>query len=275
MNDKKLLNGVEIDILIDDIKLGIEYNGLFYHTEGMGKNRNFHINKTKLMNQKGYKLIHIFEDEWINKKDIIKNKILHLCGKNKCEIIGGRKCKIRNISHIEKNEFLDKYHIQGKDKSSIFIGAFYNNILLGVMTFDNKRAMTNKKESNLFELTRFATNINYKIPGIGDKLLKYFIELYSPTSIISFGDVRWVMDGDNNFYTKLGFKLVNTLKPEYKYYNPKFDRNKRLHKFGFGKNNLKKRFPNLDFSKTEKELMSELGYDRIWDCGLFKYELKV
>lgn len=275
LNDKKLLNGVEIDILIDEIKLGIEYNGLFYHTEDMGKDRNFHLNKTKLMNQKGYKLIHIFEDEWIHKKNIIKNKILHLCGKNMSEVIGGRKCNIRNISQIEKNEFLDKYHIQGKDKSIISLGAFYGDILVSVMVFDDKRTMTNTKESNLFELTRFATNINYKIPGIGDKLLKYFVTHYSPSSIISFGDIRWVMDGGNNFYTKLGFNLVNILKPEYKYYNPKFDRNKRLHKFGFGKNNLKKRFPNLDFSKTEKQLMSELGYDRIWDCGLFKYELKL
>jgi hypothetical protein len=39
-------------------------------------------------------------------------------------------------------------------------------------------------------------------------------------------------------------------------------------------NQFKKRFPNLDYNKTEKELTSELGYDKIWDCGLFKYELK-
>ena len=82
-----------------------------------------------------------------------------------------------------------------------------------------------------------------------------------------------VLDGDNNMYTKLGFKLTKTYAPDYKYYNPKVSRNKRLHKFGFGKSSLKKKYPELDFSKTERELMLELGYDRIWDCGLFKYEL--
>jgi hypothetical protein len=76
-------------------------------------------------------------------------------------------------------------------------------------------------------------------------------------------------------YTKLGFKIVKVLSPDYKYYNPKINRYKRLHKFGFGKTNLKKRYPNLDYSKTEKELTKSLGYDRIWDCGLIKFELEI
>ena len=31
----------------------------------------------------------------------------------------------------------------------------------------------------------------------------------------------------------------------------------------------------MDFNKSERELTSELGFDRIWDCGLFKYELNL
>jgi very-short-patch-repair endonuclease len=276
-NDKKLLNGLEIDILIDELKLGIEYNGLYYHCEKMGKDRNYHLNKTKLMNNKGYKLIHIFEDEWVSNKELIKNKISHLLGLNKQKTVGARKCRVVKISSTEKNIFLDKYHIQGKDTSSIYIGAKYNDELIAVMTFDNKRSMSliNKVNLNEYELTRFATNVDYKLPGIANKLLKEFISQYNPNSIVSFGDARWVLDCKDNMYTKLGFKLVKILSPDYKYYNPKVNRYKRLHKFGFGKNSLKKKYPNLDFSKTEKELMNELGFDRIWDCGLFKYELKL
>jgi ribosomal protein S18 acetylase RimI-like enzyme len=273
--NRQILNGKEIDIMIPEINLAIEYNGLYYHTEKMGKNSRYHLNKTTECNKIGYKLIHIFEDEWLNNKELIKNKLSHLCGKNTNQLIGARKCKISIISQKEKNEFLDTYHIQGKDKSKISFGAYYNDELVAVMTFDNKRNMSNKCDDNSYELTRFATNINYRIPGVGDKLLKYFIKEYSPSSIISFGDIRWVLDANNNFYTKLGFKLVNILRPDYRYYNSKIHKHKRLHKFGFGKNNLKKRYPHLDFSKTEKQLMTELGYDRIWDCGLFKFELKL
>ena len=276
LNDKKLLRGVEIDILIDEFKLGIEYNGLYYHTESNGKDNRFHLNKTKLMNECGYKLIHIFEDEWIKNKEMVKNKIIHLIGRNSNEIIGARKCEIIEISKEDKNIFLEKNHIQGKDKSVICLGAIYKDELVAVMTFDSKRNMTKSySDNNIYELTRFATDIRFKIPGIADKLLKQFIKLYNPTKIISFGDIRWVLDPNNNMYTKLGFKIVKVLSPDYKYYNPKINRYKRLHKFGFGKTNLKKRYPNLDYSKTEKELTKSLGFDRIWDCGLIKFELEI
>ena len=281
-NNKKLLGGVEIDILIDDLKIGIEYNGLYYHTERMGKTKNYHLNKTKLMNNVGYKLIHIFEDEWLVNDSLIKNKISHLLGFNNTKTIGARKCDIIDVSNYDKNNFLNLYHIQGSDKSNIHIGATYNNELLGIMCFDNKRNMSlvNKDiNENEYELTRFATNTNYKIPGIADKLLKEFIRKYNPSKIISFGDARWVLDSENNMYTKLGFKLVEIRKPDYRYYIPKITKNKRFHKFGFGLNSLKRKFPDLEFyhedgkAKTEKELTTELGYDRIWDCGLFKYEM--
>jgi len=274
LNDKKLLGGTEIDILINDIKIGIEYNGNYYHTEKMGKDKNYHLNKTKLMNEKGYRLIHIFEDEWIYKKKLIIKKIEHLIGKSSNTTIGARKCIIKEISKDEKKIFLENNHIQGNDISYFYLGAFYEDKLISVMTFNNKRNMiVNENDKHIFELTRFATDNNYKVPGIGSRLLKYFIINYNPSKIISFADRRWTLDSDNNLYINLGFKLVSTLKPDYKYFNPSFDRNKRLHKFGFGKSNLKKKYPDLDFSKTEKELTSELGFDRIWDCGLFKYEL--
>ena len=110
---------------------------------------------------------------------------------------------------------------------------------------------------------------------MASKILKQFIKDYSPKTIISFADRRWTINSENNLYTILGFKLVSLTKPTYYYYNSKIDRYRRFHKFGFGKNNLKKRFPELDYNKTEKELTSELGYDRIWDCGLYKYKLSL
>ena len=129
--------------------------------------------------------------------------------------------------------------------------------------------------TDVYELTRFATDNNYRVIGIAGKLLKYFTTKHNPSEIISFGDRRWVLDGTSNMYTKLGFDLVQTNKPDYKYYNKDLDKTNRLHKFGFGKSSLRKKYPELDFSKTERELTLELGYDRIWDCGLFKYSLKL
>ena len=272
--NRKLLDGKEIDLIIEGTNVCIEYDGLYYHTEKMGKTSSYHLNKTIECGQIGYNLIHIFEDEWKLKKELVKTKLKHLLKVNDGIKIGGRSIIVKKISNEDKSFFLNQNHIQGNDKSNIFYGGYYNNELVGVLTFNNKRNMTKNNEEE-FELSRFATKQNYIIIGLASKILKQFINEYNPKTIISFADRRWTIDSNNNLYTNLGFNLVSITKPTYYYYNSKIDKYKRFHKFGFGKNNLKKRFPNLDYSKTEKELTSELGYDKIWDCGLYKYQLTI
>lgn len=276
LNNRKILDGIEVDIFCEEKKIGIEYNGNIFHSEVFGKkDSKYHLNKTKLMNSKNYSLIHIFEDEWELKKDIVKSKLIQIFGKNNLEKIYARKCEIKKINKSEKDVFLNKNHIQGADNSNIFLGAFFNNNLVAVMTFDNKRSMSKKQnDDNSYELLRFATDINYRVIGIASKILNYFINEYKPDNIISFADRRWTLDKDNNLYTKIGFKLTNILRPDYSYYNPKIDRLRRFHKFGFGKKSIKKKYPNIySDEKTEWQMMQEAGYDRIWDCGKFCYEL--
>ena len=272
--NRKLLDGKEIDIVIEGTNICIEYNGLYYHTEKMGKTSSYHLNKTIDCNQIGYRLFHIFEDEWKLNENLVKSKLKHLLKVNDGIKIGGRNVTIKKINTEDKSFFLKNNHIQGTDKSNISYGAYYKDVMVGVMTFNDKRNMT-KNSKGEFELSRYATKQNYMVMGLASKMLKQFINDYEPKTIISFADRRWTIDGNNNLYTNLGFNLVSITKPTYYYYNSKVSKYKRFHKFGFGKNNLKKRFPNLDYTKTEKELTTELGYDRIWDCGLFKYELKL
>ena len=68
----------------------------------------------------------------------------------------------------------------------------------------------------------------------------------------------------------LGFKLSNILDPDYRYTN---GHGERLHKFGFRKQKLLKRYPRSGLTKdmTEKQMTEKLGFYRIWDCGLIKY----
>lgn len=265
-NDRKVLDGKEIDILIPEMNLGFEYNGNKFHTEYYGqKYPNYHLDKLKLANYKGFGLVQIFEDEWELNKDLLTHKIKHILGVSSGLRVGARKCIIKEIITNDKNNFLDKYHIQGSDTSTIKYGAYYGDELIAVMTF---RTITTVE----YELTRFATNYGYIIPGIASRLLKRFIKDYKPLRIISFADRRWTIKKDDNLYTKLNFKLIDTTKPDYKYYNTKIHRYKRVHKFQFRKKNLINKY-DMNPELTEKEMTKILGYDRIWDCGLFKYEL--
>ena len=114
-----------------------------------------------------------------------------------------------------------------------------------------------------------ATKNNYLCHGVCGKLFKYFVDNYHPLYIKSFADRRWTINSESNLYTALGFKLDETLKPDYRYVVG----NQRLHKFGFRKQKLNKLY-NLPLSMTEKEMCDKLGFERIWDCGLYKYVWK-
>lgn len=269
-SSRQFLIGKEIDILVNDKKIGIEFDGLKWHTEWFGKkNHHYHLDKTKLCNEKGYGLIHIFEDEYVNKKEIVISKIKQILNiNNTSNKIPARKCIIKEIYKHEAKSFLDKYHIQGFSSASIYLGAFYKNNLIAVMTFKNGN-LKNKG----WNLTRFASNINFVCQGIGGKLLKYFIRNYNPNLIISFADRRWTVNPYDNLYIKLGFSLDKFTSPDYKYYNENIDRYKRIHKMNFNKKFLSKKY-GFPIEMTETEMAKELGYDRIWDCGLIKYVWK-
>jgi hypothetical protein len=101
-------------------------------------------------------------------------------------------------------------------------------------------------------------------------MFTYFIRHYDPNAVVSFADRRWTPWSNNNLYTKLGFELENTTKPDYRYYNEKVDKYKRIHKMSMCKSILHKKY-DFPMTMTELEMAKELGYDRIWDCGLFKY----
>lgn len=267
VNNRTLLNGKEIDIFIPDKNLGIEYNGNKWHTEWFGKkDRYYHLNKMKECKNKGVNLISIFEDEYEYHKDIVLNKIIHILDIKGLTVskIYARKCEIKEINSNEAKVFLEKFHIQGYCRSTVFIGAFYNNKLIAVMSFLRYPGLN-------WELNRFASDYNYICCGVGGKLFKYFIVHYNYTEIKSFADRRWTINENNNIYTKLGFKFSGFTSPNYTYFNSSVDRYKRFHKFNFRKSALLRRYSILNEQMTETEMVKKLGYDRIWDCGLIKY----
>lgn len=264
--NRQLLIGKEIDLLIEDKKIGIEFDGLKFHTEFFGKkSHRYHLDKTIKCNEKGYGLIHIFEDEYVNHKDIVLSKIKHLLHiDDKRQKIYARKCTIKEIYKYQAKDF-GKYHIQGFYSSSVYLGCYFNEQLVAVMSFKNGNV-----KNNGWELTRFATDYNYICCGVGSKMFKYFIKNYMPYTVVSFADRRWTIDINNNLYTKLNFKLTKISSPDYYYYNEKIDRYKRVHKLLMSKKIMIKKY-GFNENMTEIEMAKALGYDRIWNCGLLKY----
>jgi len=239
---------------------------LFLHEE---KDINILSNRKSVkILQENNKKTYVYYSAELSKKKIIKKSIKYH-NNEISEKIFARKCIISEIDNINKNKFLNLNHIQGTDRSNICYGAYYENKLIAVLTFDDKRTFNGGKIDNEYELSRFATDNNYVVIGIFPKMLNKFIVQYKPTKITTFANKRWTLSKDN-IYSKNGFKLTKTLPQDYLYYK----NGKLLHKFNLGKSQIKLKFPNIfNENKTESELAKELGYVRIWDCGKYKYQL--
>ena len=267
-SNRSIINPFELDIFIPNINVAIEYNGLLWHSTDYKKERFYHLKKLDICRDKGITLLQVFEDEYVNHHDIVLNKIKHILKvDNNKEKIMGRKCSISEVNRNVAREFLEKYHIQGFASGTVHLGAFYNGKLVAVMSFKEER-----KNSNEWELVRFASNYNYICQGIGGKLFGYFIKTHTPASVKSFADRRWTINEKDNLYIKLGFHFEKYLPPDYRYYRPK-DGIVRHHKFGFRKNILHKKY-GLPLTMTEGEMTKNLGYSKIYDCGLIKYVWK-
>lgn len=218
----------------------------------------------------GIFLFPIFEDEWKYNKSLVLSKLKHYSGQNKnIPIIHARKCEIKIPTKQEKSEFLTKYHIQGNDNSQIDYGAYYNNELVAIMTFTQPRvALGQKKQreyyTNIWELSRFATNTNYRVPGIASKLLRHFQNNHQWKEIFSYADKRW---STGNLYQQLGFTLTANNKPDYFYIVD----GKRKHRWNFRKDVLKEKLQNFNPNETEYQNMVRHGYFRVWDSGTLKY----
>lgn len=261
-NSKKIISPLELDIYLPDYNLAIEFNGLYWHSEISGNTDKFyHIIKTKECNQKNIKLIHIFEDEWINKKEIVKSILKENC-KNGLYTINSRKCNIKEVNKEDSEKFLENNHIQGYIKSDINIGLYYNSELVSLMTFLNK--------ADKYELIRFCNKINTNIPGAASKLFKNFIKEYNPKDIITFSDIsKFGININNSIYKKLGFNFVTTTSPNYWYIGKN---GIREYRYKYRKDIIKNKLLIFDENLTEWENMQINNYDRIWDCGSLKFQ---
>ena len=243
-------DGLEIDIYLPDIKIGFEFNGLYYHSDKF-KDKNYHLNKTKHFKERGIRIIHIWEDDWDFKREIVKSQIVNWIGLNKK--IFARNCDIREITDKEViKKFLDKNHIQGATRSNLSIGLYYRDQLLSIMLFDHYEGRK-KMNGDEWNINRFCNELGFSIVGGASKLLNYFVKNWKPKRIISYADRDWSI---GSLYEKLGFSIINLSKPDYKY----IIGGKRVHKSRFRK------------SRTNIN-ESQLDIPKIWDCGKLKFEI--
>lgn len=261
--NRTILNGKELDAYVPSKNIAFEFDGLYWHNE-LFKDDNYHINKTNECKNKGIRLIHIFEDEWLLKNNIVKSRIKSLLGVTKNKIYA-RKCEVKEISSSVYKSFMDDNHIQGNVNAKYRYGLFYKGVLVCAMSFSSLRKNLGASSSEgEYELLRFCNLLDTTVIGGAGKLLKHFMNIVHPLRIVSYADKRW---SDGSLYEKLGFMHIRDSKPSYFY----ILNGNRYNRFTFRKDILVKQGFNPNLS--EHEIMLERKIYRIYDCGTMVYEL--
>lgn len=258
-NHKKF--GFDIDIYIPDFKLGIEFNGLYWHSQyAGGKLQNYHLNKTLLANKNGVNLIHIFEDEWLNNKDIVEGKLKALV--DKCPIkVDALKCEMCPVDAATTHNFFKSNHLNPikPDSNSFNVSLTFDDEIVSMMSFAIDVG------HNCWVLNGFCDKIGIAVSGSKLAMIGYFESAMEPAALKFIDDRRWSsFDVEFEF---LNFKLTESTPPKYYYLT--------------GTNGMNRISPDqmdftvyekFDANKSEWENAIELGVDRIWDCGELVYE---
>ena len=251
--DRSLIKPLELDIVIPEHNLAIEFNGLIWHSELYGKDKTYHINKTKLCNDAGFRLVHIWEDDWRDRKDIEIAFLKSILGKSDTKRVYARQCDVQFVENVDAKIFLEKNHIQGHVPFSKAVGLYHHNELVALTTFT--------KRNEDYELTRHVTSCN--VIGSLGKAVKFFGE-----DVYTFCDnARFTGES----YIKAGFIKFDEIVPDYKY----LVNNTREHKFLWRREAIRRKRPDVySAGLSEREMMLKAEYPRIWDCGKTRYVYK-
>lgn len=254
-NRSILKNHKELDIYIPNKHLAIEFDGLYWHSSDK-HDKYYHLQKTLECKEKGIHLIHILENEWLCKKEIVKSIIKAKLGIYDT-IIYGRNCAIKTLTNSEYYSFLDANHIQGKIPASEKLGLIYNGEIVSCLGISKSRFKKGE-----MEVIRFCNKINTRVIGSLTKLLKHS----KTKALISYIDLRYF---DGFGYEKAGFSFVERTGPSYIYASVK--NGDTLSRYQCQKHKLKKLLGDIfEPALSEEDNMILSGYYKIYDCGNIK-----
>lgn len=259
-------DGQEIDVLIPELGIGIEYNRLCWHSELGMKRRGFdpkryHLEKTRIFKEKKVRIIHIWEHHWRDRKEQVKSFLRSALKLNENKL-AARKCRViwsNDKKEIEaSNQLLDLTHIQGEGHATKWVANIYHEDRL-VATASFARHHRNGRD---WVLTRFTTKANYTVQGALSKISR-LARKNLEGAIVSWADLA-LSEGDG--YLKAGWRESQTLPADYFYYNPKTGK-------AYSKQSRQKRSVKTPKGMTELEHASLDGLTRVWDCGKIRFSL--
>jgi hypothetical protein len=266
-NERK--DGYELDIYIPHLNLAFEHNGLWTHNEFKKKrdkkgekfdNKLIHYEKWLYCKDKrSVKLITIWEDQWWNKTQIVKEIIKKEIGIYDNIIISSNYCELKEVNFTDSIEFLKENHIEGPTSSIIRLGLYNENELVSLMCFGTIR--NDKYDKNNIELLRFCNKIGFDIKNSEIMLFNYFIKHYTFNKIIGNANLDI---GNEKFYKMLGFTEKEWMGVDFWWSDngERYNKNNKFIEYEIFSND----------NKSKDDIMYESGYIKIYKNGYTRFE---
>lgn len=289
-SDRSILAGRELDIVLPEHRLAIEFNGVYWHSEEAGTRRAYHRDKTLAAHEAGYRLVHVWEDDWRDKPELVLRAIAHRTGSTAalkaalpqipakaCQQVYARKLMATEATTRDARAFLEANHLQGAAPCSRHFAlrdADGEIRALLELRSPNSNART-RRGAGEWEIRRYATLGT--VPGGFTKLLRHAERTFGEEGVELTSWMSFSADdvSDGGLYRSTGFIADKQLPPDYMYVGPKTNE-VRTSKESFQRRRFRTD-PALrwDESWTEAQAAQENSLRRIWDCGKTRWTLLV
>lgn len=258
---KRKVFDLKYDNLLVEINPAVSHNHTFNFEYLTGRSKHndrkvakdYHVSKTKLANQYGFNLIHIWDwDDPVKVLNIIKNLVNVNIDKSYA-----RDLQVIEISQYEANKFLAELHLQGPGNKQTVCLALVDKeySIKQVMTFGRPRFNCNFE----WELIRLCSNC--QVVGGSHRLFNYFVNNYKPKSIVSYCDYS-KFNGET--YKKLGFSILDTFIGRHWY---RMQDGKHINNSSIRMRGAEHFTGNADSNLSNEDKMIQSGFVEIYDAG--------
>lgn len=274
------MEGLEIDLYDPVNNVGVEFHGLYSHSDRLSSNPSLHRQKADLAEKAGIQLIQIYESEWVQRRECVIDR-LDAVFHREMSRIPARKLTVRILNgekdHREASIFMEENHIQGKAPFQWGVALMSGDEMVAACFFryGTGYASGGQKEGTrkYWELNRFATRLHVCVQGGLSRCISAFWKAHPEVEeIFSFADRRWTCP-KRSAYSSSGFVEVARQPQNYMYTDLNVSHELKNKQF-MRKSAIKERNPEVySDDRTELQMAHELGYYRIWDAGKIKYRM--
>lgn len=247
--DRTVIAPMELDVWVPSRMFGIEFNGLYWHSE-LNKSSTYHANKTKLAHEQGVKLLHVFEDDWRDRRPIVESLIRHRLGVTQ-QRVSARQCQLAVLAPKERRAFFEANHLDGDTAAAWCVGLKHNGEIVMALSL---RKPFHKGHAGRLEVARSCPRIDAVVRGGLSRLTKAALKHARSAEhigLITYVDGRV---GDGAGYVAAGFKKTGETPPRFWW----TDFSRRFNRFKFKANSKE--------GLTERAVAAEAGVVKVWGC---------